>query len=154
MNEIIKVFQDRVDELRRLCGHMSDGLRSGQPKWAFSTEDEDAMRPARHDDEGWRSVFDRSEAAQNYADAIEQAAQGVSRIRQETAIAKVQSDILSGWERDFMMRRRGRIRRMAHEATTRSFHESERGVFRSGIMAYLEFEAQRFSQPAQNGAQT
>lgn len=154
MNEIIQVFQDRIDELQHLCDRVSTGLRRGSSQWAFSANDSGTPRPAKHDDEGWRNVFDRAEAAQNYADAIEQAAQGASRTRQETALAKVQSDILSGWERDFMMRRRGRIRRMAHEATVRAFHGSERGVFRSGIMAYLEFEARRFSRPAQSGAQT
>ena len=158
MYDVIQKFQERLDELKGDCQELAGGLRGiAQPRWMFSGKDGDTVKPGRFDFAGVHALFDRSEAADTYMEAIEESTAAVEagedskRTKQELAIAKFQSDYLSGMERDFFMRKRSRVRMLAHEATARKHAGSGAGVFQSCILAYLQTQAQRASGSAGNG---
>lgn len=142
MNEAIKVFQDRMTDTQTSCVDIAKGIRgASQMKWMFGGNG----KPGKFDHQGLHIEFDRSEAADNYFDAIESSASDESgqRNRQELAIAKMQSDFLSGMERDFHQRRRSRIRMLAHESTARHHAGSSKGVIQANLMEYLQVQKQR-----------
>jgi hypothetical protein len=151
MISIIKKFQDRIDEAGVGCQELAQGLRGLlQLRWMFSRPGT-SPKPGKFDFAGLHDEFDRSEAAANYMEAIETAAAAAAsnsrsgRTRQELAVAKFQSDYLSGMERDMHRRRRSRIRMLAHEATSRNHAGSGLGVLQANVMAYLNTQAQRIS---------
>lgn len=149
MNETTEKFQQRMDDAKTGCSDFAAGLRGeAQLHWLFSDGEN---RPGRFDHQGRHEMFDRTEASQNYCDAIEEAAADAAadrvskRSRQELAMAKFQSDYLSGMERDSHQRHRSRIRMLAHEATSRRHAGSPHGVVQANLLEYLQVQQQRLA---------
>lgn len=156
MRGIIENFQKRLDEMREDSRIFARGARClEQIRWSFGRKSEGAgEKPGKFDFDGVHELFDRAEAEENYMQAIETAGDGSasSGIKQELALASNQSDVLSGMERDFLMRHRGRIRKLAHEATAKRHGGSTKGVVQSAVMMYLESQLQRVTGNNGNGA--
>ena len=142
MAEISEKLQQRLDEIRTDCKTVGKGMRgTDQLRWMFSREAGGASKPGKFDVDGLRELFDRAAL-----EASLKQAKTSGGTRGDVAIAKAQSDILSGMERDLHQRRRSRIRMLAHEATARSHVGSARGVLQSGVMAYFETQVRRNSE--------
>ena len=143
--ELTKVFQDRMNDLKACCTAFGKSIRGViQNSWMLMDADplapgtSEDTRPSKSDHQAIRALFDREEAGEQYARAMEEA-----RPRQQQALAKNQSDILAGLERDFRIRHRSRVRMLAHEATARMVTGAERGVIQSGILAQLQLQLER-----------
>ena len=150
MTGLTKTFQDRLDEAKSGCAAIARGLRNVvQLKWMFSGSTEESTKPSKFDFVGLHEEFSRSEAEENFMKAVEDAgsADGSTNkvpTKQDLAINKMQSDFLSGMERDLQMRRRSRIRMLAHETVARNYTGSDAGTIQSGILEYAQRQLQRF----------
>ena len=154
MRGIIEKFQARLDEARADCRTFARGARGlEQPRWFFSRGTDGVERPGKFDFDGVHELFDRTEAEENYMQAIETSGDGSGSggIKQELALASNQSDVLSGMERDFFMRHRSRIRKLAHETVARRHSGSTKGAMQSALILYLENQLQRVTS-AGNGS--
>jgi len=140
MSRIIDNFQARLDEAVECCRNIGSALRGKeQIRWMFSVQDSDGNdKPGKFDLSGIHESFSRLDAEKDYAEA-----KSPNATRQDQAIAKVQSDVLSGMERDFFMRHRPRIRRLAHHACMTAHAGSELGPITSGMMFYLQGQLKR-----------
>ncbi len=145
--KIVKRWQQIVSTLKADCDKLGEGMRAlVQKRWFFS--DPEGTSPVGkfdfakvHDD-----LFDRTEAEEHYVEAYEDRE---NRNRQDMAVAKVQSDQLSGSERDFVLRHRTRIRRAAHEAVSKKHMGSDRGVLTASTEYYLQKQLRRIQDPAE-----
>ena len=149
--KIIQQFQTLLDEIKADCATIGRGLRNQvQRRWQFSSKIDGAEKPGKFDFDGVHELFDRTEAEENFVQAVETPAE---HTRQDLAVAKVQSDIISGMERDFILRHRSRIRRLAHESKGKTHTGSGRGVLQNTLLFYLEAQTQRVKrEPNSNGS--
>lgn len=137
----VKRWQDIISTMKEDCQKFGNGIRSSiQKRWFFSSpKNTDAVSKFDfknvHD-----TLFDRKEAEENYIMALEQPK---DHTRQDLAVAKAQSDFLSASERDYTLRHRTRIRRMAHESVARVHTGSSRGSLTSNLEFYLQQQLQR-----------
>ena len=144
MNEVVKEFQERMDEARECCTEIGDGMRNdGQVRWMFSKPG-DSEKPGKFDFEGLHKLFSREEAEDNYTKAV--SGENKEAIKQDLALAQVQSDILAGMERDFQKRRRSRVRMLAHESVARSVNGSPFGAIQGGLVSYIQAQIQRLKK--------
>lgn len=141
---ITETFQDRMTELKDDCTSIGKGMRgTEQLRWMFSKEDNGTAKPGKFDFDGVHTLFDRSEAESNYAQALKNSP---NSSKQELAVSTVQSDMLSGMERDFILRKRSRIRRLAHESVKRANTGSDFGVIELGTIFSLNEQVARMSE--------
>jgi hypothetical protein len=137
-NAIPEKLQRLLDELQKDCANQGDYLKGKvQLHWLLS---EIAGAPGKFEFSKIKELFDRAEAAAQYANA-----KNPSGKRQTTAIAKLASDLLSSFERDYRMRHRTRIRRLAHESVAKSHAGSDVGIFVAGLLQYMQYQIQRES---------
>lgn len=139
--KITDQFQKLMDESKSDCAAVGKGLRGlNQMRWHLSGKRDDADKPGKFDFAGVHELFSRSEAEANFVEAVENPTE---HDRQDQAVAKVQSDIISGMERDFMLRHRSRIRRLAHLSKIRTHAGYDRGVFQNTLLMYLDMQTKR-----------
>lgn len=137
---IISKCQERLDKIIEECQAFGLGLRNQQQLlWMMLPQATDV---SNFDFDKWHEEFDRSEAEEVYVKAATEVGGGT---RQDMAIAKFQSDLLAGMERDLGMRKRSRIRRLAHESCAKRHLGSNKGFIQTGYLAYLQTQLQRVS---------
>ena len=140
--KMVTVFQEVLDALQASSKKFSQGMRGKkQLGWMLG---EDDTRPGKFDFEKIQALFDRSQAAEQFAEVMENSPNSV---RQQQAVAKNQSDYLSGLERDYRMRHRSRIRYLAHEAAAKLVAGDDRGVLVAGLGSYLDIQSKRMETP-------
>lgn len=134
------VLQERLQELKKNCRAFAEGLRQqrGAP-WFFGDVSTETV-PGLADRAGWRSRFSRQASESLCTRARDNPA---AHTRQDVALAIAQSDLLSGMERDLRWRRRGRIRRLAHESLGRENAGTDSGLFDVDLLRYLQRQAER-----------
>lgn len=129
---ITEVFQDRLQDIQDACTATGAGLRGQQQqRWMFTTGD---GAPSREDPAGVHAFFSRDAIDKIYLGILRGETEGD---RAEMGQAKLQGDFLSGFERDYQMRCRGRIRMLAHEVTARAHAGGAGGSVAANILRFL-----------------
>lgn len=132
MNSVItERFQTLVDSLIEACSKHADGIKNvDQLGWMLCNIINEANPTDRIN-----TLCDRTEAESLY--------EADDNTRQDKALAKVQSDLLSAIAREYTARHKSRIRRFAHAAVVRKHAGSEQGVFISNLMQYIQNQIKR-----------
>lgn len=145
MTGVLEVFQKIMDELQKDCAKLGFGIRGKeQILWLLANnQGGQGPKPGKFDFSAIKKLFDRNEAGEKYIKAI--SSDKTTKLKQDLALLKNQNDVLAGMERDFEMRHRTRIRRLAHESLAKSHAGSDRGVFNALLLAYLQYQMQRVS---------
>ena len=146
-------FQTVMELLKEDCVAIGKGMRgTEQLRWAFSTAEgsgeETQEKPGKFDFTGVRELFNRKQAEATYEKAL---SSPESYTKHDMAVATSQSDVLSGMERDFLMRSRTRIRKLAHEASCRGYAGTKNGVIELGILEHFNEQVRRASTTGTNG---
>lgn len=134
-NAVSQKFQELIDALTEDCTRTGQSLRGlEQLRWVLGDEN----KPGKFEFENLRKLFDRTELEEQYEKAKQ-----AGTTRQSAALATNLSDIMSGLQRDFAMRQRTRIRRLAHETVYREHIGSSKGYFVAGLLQYVLCQMQR-----------
>jgi hypothetical protein len=130
LQNLIKYLQQQETKTADALSKQS----TGRAWFNFSEEPlSGEQRTATSNEKELHDTFNRDEANQDYVEAR----QNPDAKSREVALAKTAGDYLAAFERDGRMRRRTRIRMMAHSAARAKGQGSTAGALQRDIMDFL-----------------
>ena len=132
-----KKFQDKVNSLTKHGEETAKGLiNEGQVTWDALDDGGPSKSGPERFLTSFRKEFERTELGKEYIDAYSKPSTGKDDVKSSVAdviVTRMQYDWLMQMERDFLMRRRTRIRTEAHAAAVRTMVGDKNGPIQLGI---------------------
>ena len=124
LEKVVAYFQERLQEV-------SQGFQAQQGRPWMDLQELESTSKAEAD---LRKSFNRDEANADYVKARENR----DAVSAEIMLSKLSGDFLAGFERDTRMRRRSRIRMMAHAASVAEGLGADTGPLRRNTVDWLQ----------------
>ena len=142
--QMSEVLQKRLDDVTNWSQSVSTAPRGTQDgrSWAideFVAQSDGIPDLTKPTDEATKAIFSRETLENQYSKAREADSGGK---KGDFAFATSQSDMLSGFHRDFTARHKSRIRRIAHETAARAFLGCKSGAIQTSVLSYFQLMAE------------